>query len=101
VAEKYYSAGLTHFWNGDYVSAEKDFATAVRFYPDDARSFYYLGLSYWQEGKRTEASEAFQKGNALELRSRPSSPVINATFERIQGAARKALDQERELPQVQ
>jgi TolA-binding protein len=101
VAEKYYSAGLTHFWNGDYASAEKDFATAVRFYPDDARSFYYLGLSYWQEGKRTEASEAFQKGNALELRSRPSSPVINATFERIQGAARKALDQERELPQVQ
>jgi len=101
VAEKYYSAGLTHFWNGDYASAEKDFATAAKFYPDDARFFYYLGLSYWQEGKRTEASDAFQKGNALELRSRPSSPVINATFERIQGAARKALDQERELPQVQ
>jgi hypothetical protein len=101
VAEKYYSAGLTHFWSRDYASAEKDFATAAKFYPDDARFFYYLGLSYWQEGKRTEASDAFQKGNALELRSRPSSPVINATFERIQGAARKALDQERELPQVQ
>ena len=101
VAEKYYSAGLSHFWNGDYASAEKDFATAARFYHDDARFFYFLGLSYWQDGKRTEANEAFQKGNALELQSRPSSPVINATFERIQGAARKALDQQRELPAVQ
>jgi len=26
--------------------------------------------------------------------------MINATFERIQGAARKALDQERDLPKV-
>jgi tetratricopeptide (TPR) repeat protein len=101
VAEKYYSTGLTHFWTGDYAAAEKDFATAIRFYKDDARFFYYFGLSCWQEGKRTEASEAFQKGNVLELQSRPSSTMINATFERVQGAARKALDQERERPQVE
>jgi len=101
IAEKYYSAGLGHFWNGDYAAAEKDFATAIRFYKDDARFFYYFGLSCWQEGKRTEAGEAFQKGYTLELQSRPSSPMINATFERIQGAARKAMDQERERPQVE
>lgn len=100
VAEKYYSTGLTHFWSSEYAAAEKDFATAIRFYNDDARFFYYLGLSCWQEGKQTEAIEAFQKGNALELQSRPSSPMINATFERIQGAARKALDREREQPKT-
>jgi tetratricopeptide (TPR) repeat protein len=101
VAEKYYSAGLAHFWTGDYAAAEKDYGTAIRFYKDDARFFYYFGLCCWQEGKRTEAAEAFQKGYALELQSRPSSPVINSTFERIQGAARKALDKEREQPQVE
>jgi tetratricopeptide (TPR) repeat protein len=100
VAEKYYSSGLAHFWSGDYSVAEKDFATAIRFYKDDARFFYYFGLCCWNEGKRTEAAEAFQKGYALELQSRPSSPMINSTFERIQGSARKALDREREQPKL-
>ena len=60
-----------------------------------------LTLENYRVVSAVNASEAFQKGNALELQSRPSSPMINATFEKVQGAARKALDQERERPQVE
>jgi hypothetical protein len=98
LAEKYYSAGVIQYWTGDYAAAEKDFATAIRYFKDDARFYYYLGLTSWQEGKRAEANEAFQKGNELESKSRPSSAQINAMLERVQGTARQAIDQAREHP---
>ena len=100
LAEKYYSAGVIQYWKGDYPAAEKDFTTAIRYFKDDARFFYYLGLTSWQEGKRAEATEAFQKANELESKSRPSSAQINAMLERVQGTARQAIDQAREHPQA-
>jgi tetratricopeptide (TPR) repeat protein len=100
LAERYYSSGVAHYWSGDYATAEKDLDTAIRYFKDDARFFYFLGLARWQEGKREQAIEAFQKGNELEAKSRPSSAQINATLERIQGGARQAIDQTREHPQA-
>jgi hypothetical protein len=98
LAERYYSSGVSHYWSGDYAAAEKELADAIRYYKDDARFFYFLGLACWQEGKREQANEAFQKGNQLEAMSRPSSAQINSTLERIQGPARLAIDQTREHP---
>lgn len=98
LGEKYYSAGVIQYWKGDYAAAEKDLVTATRYFKDDARFFYYLGLTLWQEGRHAEANEAFQKGNELESKSRPSSPQINAMLERVQGTARQAIDQARERP---
>ena len=100
LAEKYYSAGVIQYWKGDYAAAEKDFATAIRYFKDDARFFYYFGLTCLQQGKRAEATEAFQKANELESKSRPSSAQINAMLERVQGIARQAIDQAREHPQA-
>jgi hypothetical protein len=100
LAERYYSSGVAHYWGGDYATAEKDLDTAIRYFKDDARFFYFLGLARWQEGKREQANEAFQKGNELEAKSRPSSAQINSTLERIQGAARQAIDLTREHPQA-
>jgi hypothetical protein len=98
LAEKYYSSGVSQYWAGDYAAAEKELAKAIGYFKDDARFFYYFGLACWQQGKREQASEAFQKGTELESRSRPSSAQINATLERIQGGARAMIDQAREHP---
>jgi hypothetical protein len=98
LAEKYYSAGVIQYWKGDYAAAEKDLITATRYFKDDARFFYYLGLTLLQEGKQAEANGAFQKGNELESKSRPSPAQINAMLERVQGTARQAIDQAREHP---
>jgi hypothetical protein len=99
LAEKYYLSGVSHYWGGDYAAAEKDLAKAIGYFKDDARFYYYFGLACWEQGKRDQANEAFQKGTELESRSRPSSAQINATLERIQGAARATIDQAREHPQ--
>ena len=101
MAEQFYGKGLHDYWAGKFDDAEKQFETALGYFKDDARFFYYFGLTCLQQGKRAEATEAFQKANELESKSRPSSAQINAMLERVQGTARQAIDQAREHPQVE
>jgi hypothetical protein len=64
----------------------------VQFRPNDARYHYLLGLTLWAR-KETAAAEAeFEKGRDLELAGRPTSRSISTALERIQGAAREAVD---------
>src|SRR5262249_26998648 len=64
-ADKHYAAGLNFFFARDYANAEKDFLLAVENDNQDARYFYFLGLSRLMQGKRREAYEDFDMGSRL------------------------------------
>ncbi len=100
MAEKHYREGLAHFGVADYQAAEKAFSAALRLYAEDARYYYYFGLSLWQQGKRDYARESFRKGSVYEGQAKPPSATVNVALERIQGSLRMALNKEREQPRV-
>ena len=90
-AARAFSNGVVAYQTGRYPTAEAQFVSATEDDDGDARYWYYLGLSRWAQGNSTEAETAFKKGAELESRSRPSSAVVAASLERVQGAARRVL----------
>jgi hypothetical protein len=86
-----YADGLRAFFAGRYADAESAFTAAVRADREDARYYYFLGLSRLALAKRAEAD--FEAGARLERENRPRGGAINAALERIQGPARQALNQ--------
>lgn len=90
-AAKAYSSGVLAYQASRFVDAEKLFLTATEQNPNDARYWYYLGLSQWAQGKANDSEEAFKKGSELEARNRPATTVVAASLERVQGAARRVL----------
>jgi hypothetical protein len=96
VAERHYGKGLHEFWQGQYGAAEDDFAKAVAAYDQDARYYYYLGLSRQIQGKEREARRDIEKGVRLESENRPGSRMVNASIERLQGQWRSYLDEYRQ-----
>src|SRR5262249_53907922 len=67
LAEKQYALGLDRFWSCRYAEAEPLFVEATRAYDQDARYFYFLGLSRLLQGKETDAREDFRLAAQLEL----------------------------------
>jgi tetratricopeptide (TPR) repeat protein len=98
-AERHYAAGLNFFFARDYADAEKDFLLAVENDNQDARYFYFLGLSRLMQGKRREAYEAFEAGARLERQNRPGPAAVSGALERIQGPARRVVNEARNRPQ--
>ncbi len=96
-AEKHYAAGLNFYFDRDYPSAEKEFAAAVENDSQDARYFYFLGLSRLAQNKR-EAYEDLDQGAVLEGQNRPPSPVVSVALERIQGPMRRIVNDARTKP---
>jgi hypothetical protein len=94
-ASKHYAAGLNFYFDGDYGSAERAFAEAVDNDPNDARYYYFLGLSRLALGK-PEGREDLDQGGALEQQGRPPSPVISAALERVQGRLRRVVNEARD-----
>jgi hypothetical protein len=94
-ATQSYSRGVELYFAGRYADAESAFAAAARDDATDARYWYFLGLSQFVEGKRESADAAFKRGAELEARNQPSARVLNAALERVQGAARQALNAHR------
>ncbi len=96
-AEKHYAAGLRWFNNREYAKAEKEFFTAVEQDSQDARYYYYLGLSHLVQGDR-DALEDFEQGARLEQQDRPPRAAVSAALERVQGPARLQLNNVRDRP---
>jgi hypothetical protein len=96
-AEKHYAAGLNFYFARNYPSAEKEFLAAVENDSQDARFFYYLGLSRLLQNKRG-AAEDFDQGARLEARGRPAPAAVSAALERVQGPARRRVNEARTRP---
>jgi TolA-binding protein len=95
VADDHYGAGIGLYWSGRYHDAEKEFALAIRYagaYDQDARHFYYLGLSQFQEGNARAAAESIRRAVLLEQQNKPGSATINKILERVQGEPRRFLN---------
>jgi tetratricopeptide (TPR) repeat protein len=85
-----YGTGVELYFAGRYVAAEAALDRATKADPNDARYWYFLGLSRWMQGKK-EAEEAFKKGAEAEARGQPNRRVVTAALERVQGPARQVL----------
>jgi tetratricopeptide (TPR) repeat protein len=96
-AEKRYAEGLNLFTAGKYAEAEKDFLAAVESDNQDARYFYFLGLSRLLQNKRS-AYEDFEQGSRLEQLNRPGTAAVSAALERIQGPTRRIINDARTQP---
>jgi hypothetical protein len=96
-AEKNYAAGLNFYFDRNYPAAEKAFEAAVENDSQDARYFYFLGLSRLAQNKR-EAYEDLDQGASLEAQNRPPSAVVSVALERIQGPLRRIVNEARTRP---
>src|SRR5262249_6160781 len=92
LAEGFFSSGLVRYFDGQVAQAEADFNRACESYDQDARYFYFRGLSRLAQGKRNEALADFRQGVRLERLNRPGRAAVNASLERVQGADRQTLN---------
>ncbi len=95
LADQFYGKGLQQYWARNYPEAETQFRKAILYYDQDARFFYFLGMSLSaQKGtlKRDAATFAFEQAARLEAANRPSLTEVNASLERVQGPVRTLVD---------
>ena len=95
LAEQHYAAGVAYYFDRQYPEAEKQLAEAIKNDNQDARYYYFLGLSRLQQGPadRRPAQRSFLEAAQLERRNRPALAAVNAALERVQGALRQELNQ--------
>ncbi len=98
-AEKHFAAGLNFYFDGDFINAEKSFLLTIENDSQDARFFYFLGLSRLALNRRREAYADFNQGVLLERVNRPAPVEVDQSLERIQGPARCILDEFRQSPE--
>lgn len=95
-AEKHYTAGLSRYFARRYADAEAEFLRAVENYGEDARFYYFLGLSRFMQGKPAAAD--FAQGAALEQEDRPGLEAVSKALERVQGEGRTLVNEARRRP---
>ncbi len=98
-AEKHFAAGLNFYFDCDYINAEKSFLLTIENDSQDARFFYFLGLSRLAQNRRREAYADFNQGVVLERINRPAPVAVDQSLERIQGPARCILNEFRQNPE--
>jgi hypothetical protein len=95
LAERHYGEGLHHYWAKEYPQAEAQFKQAVRYFNQDARYQYFLGLAQLAQKsklKRDAAIFSFEQGARIEARNPGAIREINLGLERIQGELRQQLN---------
>ena len=97
-AERFFSSGLTLYFNKNFAAAEKAFLAAVENERQDARYHYYLGLARLAQQK-PEAVESFEYASMKERQGKPSRAAVSKSLERVQGPARLELNRYRNAPQ--
>lgn len=95
-AEAHYAVGLRLYWERKYADAEKEFYISIEDFDQDARFFYFLGLTRLAQGKRDEAFTNFEQGARLEQQNRPGPVAVNEALERVQGRIRQVLNERRQ-----
>lgn len=87
-----YGLGVHCYFAGDYVKAYEQLTDAIDSGSKDPRAFYFRGLAYLKLGRTPEANLDFQKGADLESRDTNKFYNVAKSLERVQGAARVALE---------
>jgi tetratricopeptide (TPR) repeat protein len=96
-AEAYFAKGLRYYFDRRYEEAEQALLRAVYYSDQDARYQYFLGLARLaQQGKRDMALEDFRQAARLEKQDRPNRYAVSAALERVQGPARRILNEIRD-----
>jgi hypothetical protein len=99
MSERHFAKGLEFFWAKKYLDAENEFKKAVTYFSEDARYYYFLGMSRLLQKEREKlllAEYDFELGVQLEIARKPATQAINASLERIQGELRRVLNSKRE-----
>lgn len=96
VAEAYFGDGFHAYWNNDLRGALSRFSTAVDFCHDDARFWYYKGLTEYRLGDSASANVSFAKAVLRHQDSQSKSRIARA-LERVQGDTRQRLEMARLL----
>ena len=89
-AGKAFADGVLLYQGGRLVEAEAMLMAATMNDPNDARYWYFLGLTRWARGSPA-ADAAFRHGAELEARGLPPAGRVGPMLERVQGPARQAL----------
>jgi tetratricopeptide (TPR) repeat protein len=95
LAEANYATGLRHYFARRYGDAEAAFLKAIEYDNQDARYFYFLGLSRLPLNKAVDADADFREGAQLELLNRPGREAVSTALERVQGPARQEVNRVR------
>jgi tetratricopeptide (TPR) repeat protein len=89
---------LTYFWHGyglywqrDYQKALEFLDTALDLDREDARIWYYKGLSELALGNEAAAREAIDRGADLQHQKKPNALQIGSALERVQGPQRALI----------
>jgi hypothetical protein len=96
-AEKFYFNGRSQFNKGCWADAERSFRSAIEQFNQDARYFYFLGLTRLAQNER-DAYEYFRQGAKLERQNRPGPEAVDRDLERVQGEWRRGLNEARRDP---
>ena len=64
-AETHFQKGLQHYFQKQYSDAIQEFQETISINPDDARSYYFVGYSYYQLREMDKAQEAFDQAYQL------------------------------------
>jgi Flp pilus assembly protein TadD len=64
-AEAHVQKGLQHYFQKQYVDAIREFQETLNINPDDVRSYYFLGYSYYQLREMEKAQQAFDQAYRL------------------------------------
>lgn len=91
-AEKYYAIALQLLESCRYKEAEGALIEAIRNDCQDARYFYFLGLSRLAQHRADEAYADFEEGYKLEQENKPGREAVSRALERVQGPARQVLN---------
>jgi uncharacterized coiled-coil protein SlyX len=95
LAESHYSSGLRHYTERRYADAEREFTAAIEASNQDARFFYFLGLTRLALDRLQDAQADFEQGSLLEMHGSPGRAAVSAALERIQGRERQTLNRYR------
>lgn len=99
-SEDLLSRGIHTFHRGRYSAAHELLTAAISAGSEDPQAFYYRGLSSLRLGQTDDATQDFQAGAQLELRTGSSAFVAGRSLERIQGRDRLLLQRIRTQARV-
>jgi hypothetical protein len=96
-AERFYFNGRSQYNNRRWADAERSFRSAIEQFGQDARYFYFLGLTRLAQDQG-DFYEYFRQGAQLERQNHPDSEAIDRDLERVQGNWRRVLNEARRDP---
>ncbi len=73
--EEHFDKGLDHYFNKDYDSAAREFKESIVIDPSNAKAYYFLGYTYYKQGKMPEAMDVFEQGYQLDPHYSPLPPI--------------------------